>query len=72
MVAFGLRMLNAEVPFYLNRGDESISNLLKLIKLVNKVIGELKTDEGKSDSKLAACKLFICSISQEAVEREET
>ena len=45
MVPFGLRMLNAELPLYLARSEESISNLYKLLQTTDKIIKELAQDE---------------------------
>ena len=38
MIAFGFRLLNAELPQYLGRSDESIANLSGLLKIVNHII----------------------------------
>jgi hypothetical protein len=38
MIAFGLRMLNAELPQYLGKTEETISKLSCLLKKVNDVI----------------------------------
>jgi hypothetical protein len=47
MVAFGFRMLNAELPYYMGRADESINNLLAILKIVKGIIENL---EMNSDS----------------------
>lgn len=39
MIPFGLRMLAAELPQYLNRPEESVSMLCRLLDIVNSVIG---------------------------------
>ena len=50
MVPFGLRMLNAELPLYLARSEESISNLYKLLSTTDGVIKELGDDESTYQS----------------------
>ena len=48
-VPFGLRVLNAELPLFLGRSDESVSNLYKLLHTVNKIIEQLtKNEENES------------------------
>ena len=47
MIAFGFRMLNAEMPYYLGRSDESIVNLIRLQKVATNIIGKLKNDSSK-------------------------
>ena len=41
MVPFGLRMLNAELPQYINKPDESISKLYELLNVVQEIINDL-------------------------------
>ncbi len=38
MVPFGLRMLNAELPLYLGKSEESIAQLYKLLETVDRVM----------------------------------
>ncbi|CAM6031610.1 unnamed protein product [Sphagnum compactum] len=49
MVPFGLRMLNAELPLYLARSEESISNLYRLLQTTDLVIRELPRDNESAD-----------------------
>jgi hypothetical protein len=42
MIAFGFRMLNAELPYYLSRADESVNNLLRISKTIDRVIEKLE------------------------------
>ena len=48
MVPFGLRVLNAELPHFLGRSDESISNLYKLLQTVDKIIQDLPHEQSKT------------------------
>lgn len=38
MIPFGFRILAAELPQYLTKYEESISNLTRLLSIVNKII----------------------------------
>ena len=44
MITFGLRMLNAELAYYLGKPDESINNLLRILKIVKTIINDLPND----------------------------
>jgi trafficking protein particle complex subunit 12 len=47
MVPFGLRMLNAELPQYINKPDESISKLYELLNVVQEIINDLVLNQSK-------------------------
>ena len=44
MIPFGLRILNAELPHYLGRSDDSIQNLYKILSIVQNVLKNLEHD----------------------------
>lgn len=44
MVAFGFRMLNAETAHYLGRPDESLSNLHKILRIVENILKTLSDE----------------------------
>lgn len=48
MIPFGLRMLNAELPHYLGRSDDSIQNLYKILSIVQNVLKNLEHDNDES------------------------
>lgn len=52
MVPFGLRMLNAELPQYLNKPEEATANLYKLLKIVNSTIDDLLPNKNESSLKI--------------------
>ncbi len=45
MISFGLRVLNAELPQFLGRVDESINSLTKLLDTVDNIIKKLPDKE---------------------------
>jgi hypothetical protein len=45
MISFGLRILNAELPQYVGRVDESINNLARLLDIVDNIIKNLPEQE---------------------------
>ena len=47
MIPFGFRMLNAELPQYLGRSEESISHLYKLLHVVQGIIDSLGQNESE-------------------------
>ena len=47
MVPFRQRMLNAELPQYLNKPDESISKLYELLNVVQEIINDLVLNQSK-------------------------
>ena len=49
MVPFGFRMLNAELPQYLNKPEEATANLYKLLKIVNYTIKDLLKNKNESN-----------------------
>lgn len=42
MIPFGLRMLNAELPQYLGRSEDSVQNLYKILSVVQNVLKDLE------------------------------
>ena len=48
MVPFGLRMLNAELPHFLGRSEESISNLYMVLASVDSVLDSYINDQCNS------------------------
>jgi hypothetical protein len=54
MISFGLRMLNAELPYYLGRSDESIVYLQKMLKIIDQTLkmDEIDSNQGNFNSRL--------------------
>ena len=48
MIPFGFRMLHAELAQYLNRQEETISNLYKLLYVVDNTINDLLSNKNES------------------------
>jgi hypothetical protein len=45
MISFGFRILNAELPQFLGRADDSINSLTNLLNIVDNVIKSLPDQE---------------------------
>lgn len=61
MIAFGLRMLNAELPQYLGKTEETISKLSCLLQKLNEVIISLTHVEMNNPSIFFVLKTFFCN-----------
>lgn len=59
MIPFGFRMLSAELPQYVNRSDESVSNLYKLLKIVNDTINDLVLNNSEGMNYFESLKWII-------------
>jgi hypothetical protein len=59
MIAFGFRMLHAELPQYLNRHEESLASLYKLLHIVDEILSDLSPNKNESNP-FKICASFVC------------
>lgn len=45
IVPFGLRILGAELAHYMGNSNDSLSNLYKILSIVNKILLQVSNDE---------------------------
>ena len=62
MVPFGMRVLNAELPLFLGRSEESLANLYKLLSIVNETIDHKLPPNNLSNAFSLVKKLILIKI----------